>query len=461
MKDGEEASVCSAGLENLFSRDAGLFRVHKSVFTDQEIFDLEIERIFEGTWVFVGMASEVPNPHDYLTVTIGRHPLIVMRDSHGKLGCFVNSCRHRGARLCQFTKGHSPVHVCPYHGWSFTSAGQLQHIKERAAGGYPPAFDQQDLSLIRVAHFGAYRGFLFASLEADVPPLEEHLGDARRLIDLICDQSPAGEVELVPGACRYRFNGNWKFQLENCTDAYHFTSTHLSLMRLMERQARSDASAAAVPVYGCERPIWETENLTGNFALARGMVTAWSTVDPRPSMPLFRSAAEVAGRVGSKALAWMFSTRNTTFFPNMQLACNFATQLRVIRPIAPATTEMTTYCIAPLGEPAESRCLRLRQYEDFFNSTGLAGADDNAVYEDCQVGDGSILGAWLHGYSRGSTVRRSGGEHLTRELGIDPVSSVRSTFALGDETVFQALYEEWLRLMKRVPAPKCAVEVHG
>src|SRR5882757_5458918 len=79
----------------------GVFRVHADVFRRQDICDLELKYIFEGNWVFVGMECQVPKPDDFFTAYMGRQPVIVTRDSSGKLGCFLNACRHRGSMVCQ------------------------------------------------------------------------------------------------------------------------------------------------------------------------------------------------------------------------------------------------------------------------------------------------------------------------------------------------------------------------
>jgi phenylpropionate dioxygenase-like ring-hydroxylating dioxygenase large terminal subunit len=126
-------------------------------------------------------------------------------------------------------------------------------IKDKTEGDYAPSFDTESHDLQAVARFAQYRGFLFASLSADVPPLEEHLGDVRTLIDLAVDQAPDG-LELVPGVVHYRFQANWKLQLENTVDAYHFASTHPSYLRLLERRASMPGRADA------PKTIWQSQN---------------------------------------------------------------------------------------------------------------------------------------------------------------------------------------------------------
>lgn len=428
----------------------GVFRVHKDAFRSQEIFDLEMQRIFEGSWVFVGMASEVPNPNDFLTSHVGRHPVVIMRDQQGQLGCFINSCRHRGATICHLLKGNKRKHVCQYHGWTYDSAGKLWYLRDKKEGDYPEAFEREDHDLARVPRFEEYRGFLFASMNPGVASLEDHLGDARILIDLICDQSPSGEVELVPGRSVYVFEGNWKMQLENCTDGYHFLAAHKSYFDILARRKAIENTGITDTIFGDNKPAWESEEIVGDFSLPNGIATVWSPNPASPAHPLWDTRDELLERLGPVRTKWVFNGRNTTFFPNMQLAIGFGAQLRVMRPLGPNRTEMNTYCLAPVGESAETRGQRIHQYEDFFNPTGVATPDDNAVYEQCQDGNESTQEPWLQGYMRGlGGTPQEGVSVIERELGIRPAAFREAGFKLQNETIFHAVWREWVRLMTR------------
>lgn len=81
------------------------------------------------------------------------------------------------------------------------------------------------MTLTKVARFENYRGFLFGSLNADVKPLEEYLGEARKMIDMIVDQADQG-LEVLRGSSTYTYDGNWKLQAENGADGYHVSSVH-------------------------------------------------------------------------------------------------------------------------------------------------------------------------------------------------------------------------------------------
>lgn len=423
--------------------EEGVFRVHRDVFRDPAVFARELQQFFEQGWVFIAHASQIPNANDFHTFQMGRQPLVVMRDAEGTLRCFHNSCRHKGAMVCHQRKGNRRSHVCQYHGWAYNTAGANIGVKAHAKGEYTPAFDTESHDLMPVARFEEYRGFYFASLNPDVQSLADYLGDARVFIDMVVDQSPDG-VELVPGTVTYNFNANWKLQLENTLDAYHFTSTHPSFLRLLDRRARQPERT------DIEKAIWQadkkTEEMMGSFGLPNGHALVWSTT-PEQNHPLYPRLDELTARMGAVRARWMLRTRQLNIFPNLQLASNAALQMRVIRPIGVDKTEITSYCVAPVGENAEQRRQRLRQYEDFFNPSGLATPDDTMTYEDCQRGFATGDIEWQQGYARGMGTVQAGPDSHANELGIHPLHAVSGTFDMSDETVFHAMYRHWKGVM--------------
>src|SRR6202521_2299113 len=151
-------------------------RVHRRIYIEQEIFELEMERIFEHNWVFLGHESEVAEPGDYKTVRIGTQPAIMSRDEDGRVHVVMNRCMHRGATICQQERGNSNYFRCWYHGWTYNSRGELVGVPY--PGGFGSQFDRRKLSLIKAAKVAIYRGLVFASLSADVEELPDYLGHA-------------------------------------------------------------------------------------------------------------------------------------------------------------------------------------------------------------------------------------------------------------------------------------------
>jgi phenylpropionate dioxygenase-like ring-hydroxylating dioxygenase large terminal subunit len=247
------------------------FTIDRRLFTDPRIYALEVRYIFENTWVFVGLDSQIPNPDGFITGYIGRQPIILMRDKEGAIGCFLNTCRHRGTIVCPFKRGQRKLHVCRYHGWTYDSSGRNLTVTAMDDGQYPPSFAEENHDLVKVARLGNYRGFIFASLSPDVPPIDEHLGEARKFLDLVIDQSPVGRVEFVPGESTYTFDANWKLQFENGLDYYHFASTHSSYVDILKRRPQTAASSAGR--IGASED--ETEG-QGSFNFNYGHAVNWS-----------------------------------------------------------------------------------------------------------------------------------------------------------------------------------------
>lgn len=416
----------------------GIFRVHRRAVRDQAIFDLEMEHIFEKNWVFLGLSCQLPEAHSFFTTFIGRQPVIVSRTASGDIVCFVNSCTHRGATVCHQVAGKSRVHACQYHGWVFDSAGRCVDVKGKNDGAYTDAFlsGNHDLRKVRLEN---YRGFLFGTFGEDSPPLAEHLGGIKTFLDLMVDQGEHG-LEIIPGPVRFTYRGNWKLQIENGTDPYHFTSTHPSYIQILNSRSRQNNAALTDSIY---QKFDENRILRGAFTFPNGHAALWGETPSSESRPIAQSFDAVSARVGETRARWMLHTRNVSIFPNVQFAENAALQMRIIRPISVDQTEMVTYCLGPVGESREARLARIRQYEDFFNPSGFATPDDTTAYEDCQDGNRTDVFEWYEGYMRGMTAVRMGADDFARQLDLSPITSIHGPFSLGDETVFHQTYRYW------------------
>jgi benzoate/toluate 1,2-dioxygenase subunit alpha len=141
-------------------------RVHRSVYADAALFDLEMERVFGRAWLLLGHESQVPQPGDYFTTRMGREPVIVVRSSPGEIAVLVNRCAHRGAMVVAEGRGNLERFVCPYHGWSYDRSGELKAVP--ISGSFPTE-KFGELGLARAPRVQSYRGFVFASLSAAGP----------------------------------------------------------------------------------------------------------------------------------------------------------------------------------------------------------------------------------------------------------------------------------------------------
>jgi len=421
----------------------GVFRVHRDVYTDPVLFELEMKSIFERCWNYLALESEIRNPHDFVTRHIGRTPVIVSRDAKGQIGGFVNACRHKGATVCRMEQGNARYHVCPYHGWAYDSAGKNVDIKDRKSGCYAAAFDAEGHDLIPVARIASYKGMIFGSLSANVPELEEHLGEIKFFLDLHMEQAPQG-MEVIPGRAWYAYRGNWKMQVENGNDPYHETSTHGCFVAIQERRVKGQGNVEGRQVDWKKRAAADS----GTFDLGNGHSSVWINCLEPEKRSLYPLLDAVRARVGSLKAEWMLKQRNAVCFPNLQIADHVVPQLRTIRPIAVDLTELRSYVLAPIGEPPESRAARLRQFEDFINPCGFATPDDITMFNESQQNLRTSGGEWLQAHERGIAALPAGSRGLAGELGIRPVAAVRGEFEMQPETATHAFFREWSRRMQ-------------
>ncbi|HTX63751.1 MAG TPA: Rieske (2Fe-2S) protein, partial [Acidimicrobiales bacterium] len=155
--------------------DAGIFRVHRSVYRDERIFDRERERIWGRAWLYLGHASEVPRPGDFKLRTIGGRELIFLRDVHGKVRAFLNACPHRGTAVCREPEGNAKRLRCFYHAWTFDTEGRLVSLPSPEA--YPGTDEFRDrLGLRPVARLEVLHDFVFICFAPSGPDLAAYLG---------------------------------------------------------------------------------------------------------------------------------------------------------------------------------------------------------------------------------------------------------------------------------------------
>lgn len=415
-------------------KENGVFRCRRDIFTDEALFDLEMKHIFEGNWVYLAHESQIPEPNDYFTTWIGRKPVVITRDKGGDLNAFINACAHRGAMLCRRKHGNKGSFTCPFHGWTFSNAGKLLKVKDGKTGEYPPSFNRDGShDLTPVARFANYRGFLFGSLNADVAPLEEFLGGARAVVDQIVDQAPDG-LEVLRGNSSYIYDANWKLQIENGADGYHVSSVHWNYSATMGRRNYEAEGTRTVDANG-----W-SKSVGGVYAFENGHILLWTELLNPEVRPVHAHRAELEARLGKdRADHIIGQTRNLCVYPNVYLMDQFSTQIRVVRPLGVDQTEVTIYCFAPKGESAADRTLRIRQYEDFFNVSGMGTPDDLEEFRACQTGYAGAATQW-NDLSRGAMRWIDGPDDNARAVGLAPLLSGERS---EDEGLFVRQHEYW------------------
>ena len=401
-------------------------RAKTTIYTDPDIFAAEMRKIFENSWVWVAHGSEIPNPGDFKTGQVGLHPVVIVRDRKGVLHVHVNRCRHRAATVCEVSKGKTNSFVCPYHGWSYALDGSLRGVPYEQ--GYAGVLDKTQLPL-RSLRVEEYAGMIFATFRKDIEPLTDFLGPAKKWIDLFMKQG-AGYPVTTLGEHKFRFPGNWKIQLENTTDAYHFPLVHKSFLTATDEETQSSLDIMNNGGF--------VEDL-GNGHSVMVMIPELIDLEDNLEAPIpekFRDlAAELAKdysdiEVRRIVRAVGGSGFNLNLFPNV--ACSMAF-FRVLQPISVDETEIRHIAIGMQGGPAAGNRARIRLHEFFQGPMGFGSPDDAEVWDRVQHGAQGDRDLWLM---------------LNR--GLSAEQSMPDGYRRGDvsaETGMRAAYAQWARMM--------------
>lgn len=430
------APYAAAAIRALIEPD----RVHRDIYIDPALFDLEMERIFGRAWIWVGHESQVKAPGDYVATTIGRQPVVMSRHSDGKVYVLYNRCGHRGAKVVGDREGNVRFFRCCYHGWTYRTDGTLRGVPMQR--GYEgTTFDMQDprYGMMKVPRVELYRGFVFASLAEAGPSLGEYLGDARSSIDDMVDRSPAGELEAVGGCFRVVFRANWKIFLENLNDTMHPMVVHESSVEAGKIWAKEHLGEGAPDPLavrftrnnGFPYEFWEKLTLQAH---ANGHSFMGGIFPPRRTDPVYRqyiAAMEQAYGAARTEEILAVDRHNTIFYPNVSIQSGYQ-QLRNIRPLAVDRTQMDVYAFRLKGAPDEFYKHTLI-YSNVVNSpSSIVMPDDHEAYNRVQEGLTAQASDWVS---------------LQRDAGRDRRDAEWTSANGTSELPMRNQYQAWLRYM--------------
>ena len=424
-------------------------RVHRRLYSDPAIFELELERIFGRAWVYVGHESQIGREGDYFCTRLGRKPIVVVRGPGGDVHALYNQCAHRGAMVVASDKGSATEFQCCYHGWTYHLDGRLKAVPLQH--GYPADFDPKcsRTAMLKVPRVESYRGFIFVNQDADAPALADWLGYMRTSLDDMVDRAPDGELQAAGGVFRHVYNGNWKLYLENLCDAAHPWFTHRSSIDAAQHQsddAHSDGSGEIairqMRQNGAPYSFWETQvgiwtwpnghSFLGDYHDDAKLVAAMNDEVFRDYLAaLERTRGRDETRRILEVRRW-----NSNIYPNLSLMSQFQ-QLRVIHPIAVNRTLVETYTFRLKGAP-EKMFHRAISFANVVNGTGsLVLTDDLEVYNRIGIGTAGGGAEWLEigrGYTSDEAVEHGGrrGKNSTSEVYIRNMFDAWRGYMFGD-----------------------------
>lgn len=375
-------------------------RVHSRVYTDQAIFDLELERIFHTAWVYIGHDSEVPKIGDYQRRQMGRTPVVMVRGKDKQVRVLINRCRHRGATVVETECGNTKLLRCWYHGWVYDLDGSLREVPE--PGGYGPDFKCEKMGLSQVPRVASHRGFIFASLQPEGESLKEFLGGAAEQFDMLVNASPTGEIFLDAGVNKTEYRGNWKLV---GMDGYHPNFVHASVVAGWARNSESGIGAMHREDPFSDAALTLTRDLGHGHAMldfrAQRLKSYSKHADFLAKVPggaqYVEDMHKSYGKSQAELLLSLSGDPHLGVFPNLQLIGN---QVRIIVPVAPGVTQVLMFMVRLGGVSDEINTLRVRQHESFYGPSGSGSPDDAEIFERVQTGMQSEFNPWIE-ISRG------------------------------------------------------------
>ena len=379
-----------------------------AIFNDAGIFELERDRVFARSWVYLAHESEIPEPGDYVLRYIMDDPFVVVRTEDGEIRALHNHCRHRGMQVCRSELGNAAHFRCPYHGWTYRNDGELVGVPvEKKA--YGDVLDKSELGLLSIPQLDTYNGMIFGCLDAEQVSLEEWLGDIAWYLDLFTCRSPAG-LEVVGAPQRWVVDVDWKTAGETFIgDSYHTLMTHRSMVEL--GQAPKDPKYA---MYG------EQIHVPG-----RGHAAMMIGAPPGTDLPPFWGYPEdVIERArqsmpSKEQFEVAYETRIalTTVFPNLaihnpirrpDLEYEGAVPMmtwRTWNPIGPGRISISSYFLVEKDTTEEFKQLSRWSYMRSFGISGTFEQDDAELWAHIARNAGTYWGGGhLVNYQMGTGV---------------------------------------------------------
>ena len=417
-------------------------QISREIFVNEAIYAEEQERIFARAWLFIGHESQIPSPGDYAAARMGEEAVILCRDRAGEVHVFLNSCRHRGMKVCRYDEGNTAVFTCPYHGWSYGTDGRLVGVPFFREA-YHSTLDRSQWGLVEVAQLARYKGSVWATWDPAAPPFLEYLGAASGFLDLQLDgwDGRGGQAEVLGGVQKWLIPCNWKFPAENFSgDSYHNIS-HRSVDLVGigpsgsgRRDTRERQMARRLQICFPERG-----HQTGIYVLPQGEPTPTAYQHSSIVSEYFAHCeAERRRRYGD----WgRVSGSPGEVFPNTALHPRQPRTIAVWHPRGAHQTEVWRWYLVDKSAPAEVKAFLRDYYIRYSGPGGMTEQDDMENWNLAAAASrGVIARRYPYNYQQG--------------IGFtEPAKDVRGgvlTEGLINEENIRTFYRRWAELMNWV-----------
>ena len=426
--------------------DLNVGQISREIFVSEDIYQQEQEQVFTRAWLFVGHESQVPKPGDYFVSCMGEESVILCRDRAGQLHVFLNSCMHRGMKVCRYDEGNTPVFTCPYHGWSYSTDGSLVGVPYYR-DAYHEKLDKSLWGLVEVAQLEIYKGSIWATWDPTAPPFLEYLGDFKIFLDLSLDSwdGREGGAEVIGGVQKWLIPCNWKFPAENFSgDSYHNIS-HRSVDMVgigPSGQGRRDTNerAKARRLHIC---FPDRGHQTGAFVLPKGAENTPAYQDSPLVSQFFRDAQDRRRALKGEWARLMGSPGE--IFPNTALHPRQPRTIAVWHPRGPHQTEVWRWYLVDHDAPEEVKDFLRQYYIRYSGPAGLTEQDDMENWNYAHAASrGVIARRYPYSYAQGLGFEQTDFEYqgLTFPGAVTDITESKSS-----EDNLRNFYKRWAEFM--------------
>ncbi|TCP31708.1 phenylpropionate dioxygenase-like ring-hydroxylating dioxygenase large terminal subunit [Scopulibacillus darangshiensis] len=414
-------------LENTVEPEEGIIPAY--IMSDPAVYDLEHEKVFLKTWLFLGHESEIPNNGDFVTRDLAGYSVIVSRNQDGVIRAFYNMCTHRGMKLCRADKGNKARFTCPYHGFTFKNSGELIGVPmQKDIYGGKLDFEAMGLHQVTIE---TYKGLIFGTFNDTPQDFSEFLGDFKWYLDIAVGRT---DMEVVGPPQKFIINSQWKIGADNfVSDSYHTMVTHGSIAKLgMVPNATYSKKGYQVHTengHGCNIGMPNPD-----FAFPEELIPEYKA---HLSPQQFDMMADLKNMIG-------------TIFPNLSFLVSHTevkgklisnTTVRLWRPIAVDKMEVITWFLVEKNASEDWKHRSRESYILTFSPSGIFEQDDTEVFTDI-TGAASGHVPFAKNYTYNYTM----GKHRV------PVKDFLGPGIVYDDKFTEAnsrsYYRYWLDLMK-------------